>query len=573
MTVATYLQLGLALLALGFGLGWPLARRLVEDPLERIVASAVLGLVACFVACFLLHALRLSLFWFALAPVAGALALVLGRHTVAATWGDSEVRATLWAWAALALLTQALLATITSYNGGAWGGDWLEHHQRALFFREHWPRDFNFIGDYLLPARPPLVNVVVAGAQALATPAFATDQVVLAWWSSLAFLPAALLARRAGGAGRLPLLAGLCALSPFFLQNSTFAWTKLPTAFFVLAGAHFLLAALERPSARGPFTLAVLALTAGVLSHYSAGPYCVVLVAWWLAWRLRRGEFRRLGGEAGIGLLLAPPLLALWFGWALRHYGWAGTFLSNSTALELGPPGFLAQAGKVAANLWATLIPHPLRAVDYALIRHGDELTRFRDYWFLVSQVNLPALLGSGGALALAVAAWRDRVAWRSGPAPTRPAWVLPAVGLVVVLGVAVHGAPDDWGLAHICLQPLALAGLAVLAARAPTLPRPVQAVLVLGLLWDAVVNIGLHYWLQARAPRPEWLQAPDLTLLLLRDGTGAFNAGLKAITGVRFLHDSLPAFAGLVLALAALVAAVLAGRPARPGVASPTSP
>lgn len=561
MTIPGYLQLGGLFLAAAFGLGWLAACRLVTDPLERLVGAAVIGLVGCFVAGFLLHVLRLSLFWLALAPLAGAVALAVGHRAAREAWAPREVRSAVFAWGALALFLQALLATVQSYHGAAWGGDWLEHHQRALFFREHWPRDFNFFGDYLLPARPPLVNVVVAGAQAWATPVFATDQVVLAAWSSLAFLPAALLCRRAGGSGRLPLLAGLCALSPFFLQNSTFAWTKLPTAFFVLAGAHFLLAALERPAARGAFALAVLALTAGLLSHYSAGPYCVVLAAWWLAWRLRHREFARLGRESLAGLLLAPPLLALWFGWSLHHYGLAGTFLSNSTVIAGGPPGFLAQAGKVAANLWATLVPHPLRTVDYALIRHGDELTRFRDYFFLISQVNLPALLGSGGALGLAVAAWRDRRAWRSGPGPTRPAWTLPAVAALVVLGVAVHGAPDDWGLAHICLQPLALAGLAVLAARLPTLPPVALVVLGLGLLWDGVVNIGLHYWLQAQPPRPDWLHAPDLGLLLREEGPAAFNAGLKQVTGVRFLRDCLPSHAAPVLVLVALLAAVLAWR------------
>src|SRR5262249_59914048 len=60
-------------------------------------------------------------------------------------------------------------------------------------------------------------------------------QLAMTFFSSLTFLPAALLARRFGGCrGAVTALALLFMVNPMFLENATFAWTKLPAAFFVL---------------------------------------------------------------------------------------------------------------------------------------------------------------------------------------------------------------------------------------------------------------------------------------------------------------------------------------------------
>ena len=562
MTTLSYLGLLVMFVVTILGLGLPAARRLVSDPLEQVCAAAVVGLVACFVLGLLIYWLNLPFGCFLAAPGLALAGLIGCRATVREFWRAPPVRAPLLFWLAVACWTQALTAIIASYNGGAWGGDWLEHHQRALFFREHWPLDFNFFGNYLLPARPPLANVVTAGFQGLAGPFFATDQAVLALWSSLAFLPLVLLGRLAGGLARPGFLALLLALNPSFLQNSTFAWTKLPTAFFVLAGAYFLLTTLARPAAGpGRFALAALALAAALLTHYSAGPFCLVLSGWWLLWRLRRREFGLLRREAATGCLVVPPLLALWFGWSLWRYGAGPTLLSNSTALAFGPSDAFAQLSKIAGNVWATLVPHPFRDVDPALIAYGDPAERLRNTFFMISQVNRFGLLGTGGAVALAVVAWRGRRAWRQAGGPWTAAWSLPAAGLLVVLGVAVHGAPDEWGLAHICLQPLTLAGLAILAVRVRDLGTTLVVLLGCALAWDAAVGVGLHYGLQARAPDPAWLGSRDLAALLQFEGPAAFNAGLKQITGVRFLRDCLPSHVAPALVLLALLAATVAWR------------
>src|SRR5690606_31501051 len=128
-----------------------------------------------------------------------------------------------------------LLALVVIYSGGSWSGDWLEHWQRTYLFFEHGAPDTRFIGFYSLPARPPLANVVVALWLEGTRASFAHFQLFLVLFGTLIMLPAWRLVRlwspnpRAGHWLLLVLL-----VSPVVAQNLTFAWTKLPTAFFVL---------------------------------------------------------------------------------------------------------------------------------------------------------------------------------------------------------------------------------------------------------------------------------------------------------------------------------------------------
>lgn len=80
----------------------------------------------------------------------------------------------------------------------------------------------------------------------------------------------------------------------------------------------------------------------------------------------------------------------------------------------------------------------------------------------------------------------------RSASARSRLAW---AAGIVVVipLGVMVHAGRDTWGLAHICLQPLVLAALAVLTSRWTTLAVAWRRLVVAGAMADLALGIALH--------------------------------------------------------------------------------
>lgn len=560
MSLLDYIICVTLFLATVFGLGAATTASWKLDPLEQFTVTIGVGLSWLFLGAFLIYATSLSWAWFRLTPVLAAAALFWRRREIVRLFGNREMRWTLTAWLMVAAWTQGLLALVQNYSGAAWNNDWLEHHHRARFFLQHWPLDYVFVGFYQLPARPPMANVVTAGFEALTGGSFPCDQVVLSLWSSFVFLPAALFCRLAGGgARRLPVLALLLMLNPAFTQNSTFAWTKLPTAFFVLAGGYFFFTALDPTPSFERFAIAVGLLAAGILVHYSAAPYAVVFAAVWLWRRAVADRGAKFAREAVTGLAVAGPMLGIWFGWALAHYGWRGTLFANSSVIDAGPVTLVSQMQKIGYNIWTTLIPHPLRHVDYSMITQTDALAWFRDYFFLINQVNLPALVGTGGLVALVAAIARDWKVWRQQSGMIRPEWVLGSVAACVFLGIAVHGAKDDWGLAHICLQALGVFGLAMVTARIDRIGCIGRAVLTVGLLWDAAINIGIHYFLQSQPARPEWLSAHDSSEVLLRYGPAAFNAWLKHLVRVPFLSDGVTQPALLVVLLLSLLVFALA--------------
>jgi hypothetical protein len=321
---------------------------------------------------------------------------------------------------------------------------------------------------------------------------FAHYQLAMTFLGSLAFLPAALLARRFAGRAVTPLLAVLFMVSPLWVQNATFAWTKLPAAFFTLAAVHYFLQ-IPQPHVRGAGLLFAATLAAALLSHYSAGPYAVVLAGAWIArgWARRNDPawWRETAGAAAAGALV----LATWFGWAVAAYGIRGTFLTNTSVTEQAPNA-AAQLGTVLLNVRDTLVPHFLRSVDYGFIAQASPWGWWRDWFFLMYQVNLLFAFGCVAWLALLVALVRSG---RSAPTRLRAGW-LAAIAATVFLGVAVHAARDTWGLAHICLQPLVLAGLAWLAARWDTLGRGWRRLLVAGAAFDFLAGIALQFGAQS---------------------------------------------------------------------------
>src|SRR5439155_16215574 len=150
-------------------------------------------------------------------------------------------------------------------------------------------------------------------------------------------LPAALLARRWAGSRAIARLAVFFMLSPLFVQNATYAWTKLPAAFFVLAALYFFLRAHDADPPRAAPALCATGLAAGVLTHYSVAPWALVLAGAWLAagWTRRRDAawWRTLAGA----LIAAALVLAPWFGWAIATYGARQTFFSNTAVSDQAP--------------------------------------------------------------------------------------------------------------------------------------------------------------------------------------------------------------------------------------------
>src|SRR5262249_7399507 len=189
----------------------------------------------------------------------------------------------------LLLWTLIVLGMIRVYSGGPWSGDWQEHFQRTLFFLQRLPANTIFAEVYELPARPPLMNVVAAFFLAQTQDRFEFFQILFTFSNLLVFLPCCLLLPGLGGVRRtriLPLVL-LFALNPVVIQNATYSWTRGLTAFFVVLGIAFYLAAW-RKNDMPRMVAAFVSLAAGILVHYSAGPYVVFLTlhyVLWLFWR------------------------------------------------------------------------------------------------------------------------------------------------------------------------------------------------------------------------------------------------------------------------------------------------
>ena len=538
---------------LALGLAWPLATRLVTDAAERITVSAAISLLAIFLFAWGVYVFDLSsrLLW--ALPVLAAGGLALGRNALAAAWDDRAGRELLLGQLLVTAWCVGWLALVASYSGGGWTSDWFEHWQRTNFFLERGPLDQKFLGFVPLTARPPLANVINAVFLRLTRADFAHYQLVSTLLSSLVFSPVALLVRRfGGGPNAIATLVLLFMFSPLFVENATFAWTKLPAAFFVLAGLYFFLRAQADPAPRAAAPVCGACLAAGMLAHYSAGPYLVVLALVWLAvgWtRCFAVAWRR---TTALASLAGALVLATWFGWSLSVYGAGGTLLSNSS-VTTADPNAGTQFAKIALNLRDTLVPHFLRHLDTSLLTQTSPWGWWRDWFFQIYQLNLFFAFGSVAWLTLLVALVH---AWRQSPARTRLLWG-GSILLTIFLGVAVVGARDTWGLAHICLQPLVLLGLAFLAPRWSSLGRAWRLVLIAGATVDFILGIALHFavqnyaldrWLTPQRPPTDWFYSYTQSSLM--------NLAAKFHHNSSFLSDSLalPPMVPVLLLVALLI-------------------
>ena len=185
-------------------------------------------------------------------------------------------------------------------------------------------------------------------------------------------------------------------------------------------------------------------------------------------------------------------------GWSLRAYGSTETFFSNSS-VTAGHSYSGNQFGKVARNLRDTLVPHFVRRLDRSLIAQRSPWGGWRDWFFQSYQLNLPLACGSVAWLVILCELVRVGRGMRRALARRRTFWGAFAVG-VILLGVATHGARDEWGLTHICLQALVLLALAFLAARWHALDRGWRIALVAGAAVDLVCGIALHFGVQSYA-------------------------------------------------------------------------
>jgi hypothetical protein len=430
-----------------------------------------------------------------------------------------------------------------------------------------------------------MMNVLAAYFLAQTEFRYELFQVTFLFLNLLVFFPGCLIARalvRRGGTAGI-ILAGLLALNPMLIENTMYPWTKLLAVFYVVLGLWLYLAGWRRRD--GVRTVAAFAsFAAGALVHYSTAPYLLVVLGHYLVrvWRDGRARWR----EAGMAGLVGVAMLSTWLAWSIAVYGVRTTFTSN-TAITGAREVAGSQTVKIALNIFDTLVPHPMRGD--AAIKYLDQASRlgyFRDSVFLIYQTNL--IVGMGAVGGLVVLAWFGRTSWKFGLHPTHPEqrfWLLLVVACTV-LGVAVHGERETFGVAHVTLQPLVILGIVWLAAGLRALPKWVRWAVLAGCVFDFAVGAMVN--LHMESFELDFTGSPDAMFRVkeLRDangqtdeqifwdvsGSAAGNAMGKYYSGPLFGHampwhldflgdhfaDHSELLQGAVLALAALIVAGL---------------
>ncbi|HQY88338.1 MAG TPA: hypothetical protein PK402_06750, partial [Tepidisphaeraceae bacterium] len=467
--------------------------------------------------------------------VVSALLLVPCRDLLRDFWGNPHVRRIITCALLLILWSLVLMSTIRSYSGALWFGDWFEHYERTEFFARmnEIGIDHQFLdGRYQLPARPPFQNVVTAVAIAPANTGFDSFAFAMSTLNALiapaGMLLLATMARR--GRRVICIYAALLALSPMFLQNVTFTWTKLYAGFYALAGLHFFLRAYRTPNLLH-LILSGLFFAAGSMVHYSIVPYVLVLAIPFIGRLIKnpRAYFR----PAIIATLLALLLISTWVAFSFHHYGIEGTIKTNTTITDSTQLTLNQNLVKIAKNLRDTFIPMWSQNTSLAPTGVGY----WRDRFFVLYQTTFPFLFGSAGICLLL-----SRPFWRSAK-PSAAFWVYYVIA-VSLIGVIVHGSAAMFGgLAHVALTPLAVHGLAVVALVLPELRERFWLRLVaFGFLFDAVFGIIIHWFLQSRTvpfsmigDEARWAADTDMTK------SAFFNLILKEKSHLVFPFDYWP--------------------------------
>jgi hypothetical protein len=476
------------LVVCSFAPGFLFVRRLRWSGLEKLCGAIGLSLILLWLAAWAVYVFSIPYGHLGLALACGAAAIPGARDAWHLFRGHRVRRAAL-GYAFLLAWTLVILAIVRNYSGASWSGDWVEHFQRTLYFLHHFPKDTPVYGGYLLPARPPMMNVLAAFFLGLTTDRFEIFQLVFVFLNLLLFLPCCLLLPVVAKVRRIPILplVGIFAMNPVVMQNATYTWTKSLTAFFVLLAIHLYLSAWrKRDTVR--ITAAFLALAAGLLVHYSAGPYIAFFALHYLlfVWRARPAKTRELAVIA----LSSGLLLFTWFSWSITAHGAKATFASNtsvSTAAQYNG----SNLEKIVRNISDSILPRIVWDSSSAeLYQQPYAPGVLRDKIFIFYQTNLifsMGLIGGPLVVCFVIGAIRSR----SGPRAERIFWEC-LIAFAVLVGLAVVGERDSMGTAHLTLVPMEILGLTLLAARF-TAKRWIAGLIIAGCTIDFSAGVLLH--------------------------------------------------------------------------------
>jgi len=571
------------LVACSLAPGFFFVRRWRWGPLEKLCGSIGLSLLLIYLASFGIYVLELPGYWHWLVTGAALILGLLSGRELLGLLGSRSLRRPLAGFGLLGLWTLLLLGLVRHYGGGGWCGDWYEHYHRMVFFLDHLPVGTVIYGGYQFPARPPMMNLLAAHFAAQVGRDFELFQVTFAFLNLLIFLPCCLVARALvkRSSRKVMLFAGLMALCPMLAENVTYTWTKLFSGFYVLLATWlYVVGVRKKDSLRTVAAFGFLAT--GVLVHYSAGPFVLFFALHYLVTALRGLKAR--WRELALSVLVAAALLSTWFGWSMATYGVQTTFGSN-TAVLAAQRTRGSNLARIGRNIFCTIVPHPLRGAGMGFLRQHSRIGYFRDYVFLIYQTSFPMAMGVVGGLVITYLFCAAAARYRSAANRKMLRFWLAYTIFCSVVGMAVIGERDLFGVAHICLMPIAFMGLALLAGSLARLPRVVRWLVVVGCAVDFALGILLQFRLENATFRV-WteggrkLAAPGEGGQLLSQ-VAIGNWTVKLDYGLRFLGDHLPAWSthiqAVLLAGFALVAwrlireALLpkAGGPAATGYAS----
>ncbi len=531
---------------LSFGPGFFAVRRFGWPPLEALTASVGLSLILLFVASFAAHWMDAGLWadW-AIGGVGMAMTALAWKEACA-LFRDPTVRRLLGAFLGLAVWTVLVLSLIGQYGGGDWCCDWLEHYQRTQHFITPWPSDFRFIDLYPLSTRPPLMNAVAAQLARPAGLTFPVYQVVFSLLNLLVLLSCCLISglvsRRGIGPADPRLMAVMLALNPVFFMNTTYAWTKGLTAFFVLLGVSLYVTGRRLDDPRR-MAASFLAMAAAVLSHYSAVPVAAILALHYVVVAAPWRAGRRL---AVVRMALPGALLlGIWFAYDASTSGLA--MLRNASVEGTRERSVSEHVETRLLNLRDTFIPRRYEGYN-GYPEDASRGRRFADQVFTWYQGNLLLSMGSLAGLLTVVLAVRG---FRRSPTSDRWFWAV-GIGWLSLTGVLVHGDRAESGLALIALQPITYVGLAFLATRLVDLPRWVRLAWFAALIVDGMLGVALPVLFERGSG--EWARTP--------------NWALKADAGVTFFGDLVtrPWMPVVLLGTLALVGAAFCYRYVVPG-------
>jgi hypothetical protein len=482
----------LLLVGCAMGPGLLAARFLRGSPVEKLCAAVAAGWIVVYLVGFGLFCVNApaSAYWAASAIF--LLAGCAGWRQVLVFFRHRSSRSPIFAFAIVLTWEFLHLALVRNFGGGTWAGDWYEHYDRTRYFLHLLNNHYRYVDLYLLPARPPMMNVVAAFFCRQLGLGFQTFSLTFLLMNAFAFLPCCwllrLIAPRAGR--RIAFLTILFMFNACVLQNVTYTWTKQFTAGLVVLGVCFYLRWM-RGGGTMRLVAAALCLAAGILSHYSAMPMAIALGAHFCITGIRGGLKKIVSGIWAA--VAAGLLLATWFVWSAIVFGPFHTVSSNTTFGWTEDKSTWAVIKVFFYNCFTVFVPHPLHSLPEGWFSTFHNLGEMRDYFFLMYQTNLTIMVGSAGgiiAIVLLAGFFGSHDARRSAD---RKFWGL-FLPIGFFLAIAALPGPGPYGGAHLTLQAFVIMAITLLAARIPRLPAAVFYLLLLGLACDYSLGILLNF-------------------------------------------------------------------------------